>query len=147
MHKIKLLILIMLLASPAYAHKVSVFAYAEDGQLNIEGYFFDGRPAMDSRVEIYDNSGELLLIGQTDAEGIFQAADPGSRPLKISMNASMGHLAEFVLAAEEPVASEQNIPAAPERHGPKLSQVLCGLGYIFGIFGIFALIKSRKREA
>ncbi|HOO47392.1 MAG TPA: hypothetical protein PLM29_14235, partial [Deltaproteobacteria bacterium] len=54
-------VLIMLisgvLSTPAYGHKVMVFAYEEGGMVSLEGYFADGKKAQDSLVEVFGHDG------------------------------------------------------------------------------------------
>ena len=50
----------------AFAHKVNVFAYVEDGKIYTESYFNDGKKCVDSKIEVFDNHGKKLLEGLTD---------------------------------------------------------------------------------
>ena len=63
-------IIMVSISSIALAHKVNLFAYAENGMVHTESYFSDGKKAMDSTVEVFDaKSNELLLSGKTDKNG------------------------------------------------------------------------------
>ncbi len=94
--------LVCVLAMPqALAHKVNLFAYAEDGEVFVEGYFVDGKKAQNSAVEVYSPAGELLLEGVTNDEGQYRFPIPQHSDLKIVVNAGMGHQSEFVMAADE----------------------------------------------
>ncbi|MFC1749494.1 hypothetical protein ACFL2V_11885 [Pseudomonadota bacterium] len=94
----------------AYAHKVNLFAYAEEGEVFVEGYFVDGKKAQNSTVQVFNASGELVVEGTTDDEGIYRFSTPGKSDLKITLNAGMGHKGEFSLSADElggePVAAD-----------------------------------------
>lgn len=85
----------------AHAHKVMVFALAEDGRIHAEGYFADGKKAQDSLIEVFDPEGAKLLEGRTDKEGSFSFEIPEKTSLRIVLTASMGHKAEFVVPEEE----------------------------------------------
>lgn len=103
----------------AHAHKVNLFAYAEEGEVYVEGYFVDGKRALNSNVKVFNASGELLVEGTTDDSGIYRFAIPEKSDLKITLNAGMGHKGEFSLAADElgsePVAIANE---AAHNHGP-----------------------------
>ncbi len=90
----------------AGAHKASVFAYADNGQVYGEGYYFDGRPCRGCAIRVLasppgdeDEGGEKILFqGKTDEQGVFTFKDPiDTRPLIIKMDAGEGHLAVFTL--------------------------------------------------
>lgn len=81
----------LLLAGTATAHKVNVFAYAEDGKIYTECYFADGDPASGSKLSVYDSRGNLLLKDRTDSEGKFSFDIPTVDDLKIVIDAGMGH--------------------------------------------------------
>jgi nickel transport protein len=96
----------------AHAHKVMVFALAEDGRIHAQGYFADGKKAQDSLIEVFDPQGTKLLEGRTDKEGSFSFEIPEKSSLKIVLSASMGHKAQFIVPEEEidPSLQEKNIP-------------------------------------
>lgn len=166
------------------AHKVNIFAYVEGDSVYTESYFNDGRKCKNSTISVYDASGEQLREGTTDDEGIFVFPVPKREKLKIVLNASMGHRAEYVLSrgeltgeeVQEEVSTVQN-PAGGEtvtdgdiarvidqalarRLGPlteavrrlekqqeraSLRDVLGGIGYIFGLMGLYYYFRSRPR--
>ena len=96
------LILALLIGSNALAHKVNVFAYAEDGMVHTESYFSDGRKVMDSTVEVFDaKNNKLLLTGRTDKNGEFSFKIPQATGLRIVLTASMGHKNEYLLTEDE----------------------------------------------
>ncbi len=49
-----LVVVFSILPTFSYAHKVSVYGYAEDGMVFVEGYFVDGSKAKNSSVEVFD---------------------------------------------------------------------------------------------
>ena len=96
------LVLVVLLSSTALAHKVNLFAYAEDGMVHTESYFSDGRKVMNSTVEIFDaRNNKLLLTGKTDKNGEFSFKIPQATGLRIVLTASMGHKDEYLLSEGE----------------------------------------------
>jgi len=90
-----------ILSSEAQAHKVNMFAFAEGNQVFVEGYFSDGKRAKNSEVIVYDPDGETLVRGVTDDEGAYTFDIPKQDDLRITLNAGMGHMTEYVIASNE----------------------------------------------
>jgi len=182
------LIIIMMDVS-TFAHKVNIFAYLEGDKVYTESYFNDGKKCIDSKIEVFDNRGNMLLESLTDEEGMFSFEIPSENvidgDLKVVLTASMGHRAEYTISAdelgdtvvsieeklEEPisVASPETIlvdlkeiqliiedtldeklkpimieikKSQEDRISP--TEIIGGIGYIIGIFGIIAYFLSRK---
>jgi nickel transport protein len=92
----------LLFVSLANAHKVSIYAYAENGLVHSESYFVDGTKCKNSVLEVFDGrDGTKLLEGKTDEEGKFSFKIPKITSLKLVLHASMGHQAEFILGEDE----------------------------------------------
>lgn len=111
-----------LLTTPLEAHKVNVFAYVEGDKVIVEGYFSGNVKAMDSFVEVFDETGKKLHQGKTDRKGqySFSLSDlpPFSGGLKIILDAEMGHKAEFVIPpADLPSPVKRETPG-PDRTQP-----------------------------
>lgn len=97
-----LLFSICILIQSADAHKVNIFAYAENGRVYAEGYFADGSKCKNSLVEVVDNkTGEKLLKGNTDDNGQFSFDIPHVTSVKLILHAGMGHQNEYTLTEEE----------------------------------------------
>jgi len=88
-------------ALPAFAHKVSIFAYAENGTVYTESYFPDGKPVVNGKIEVYNSAGRLIQDGRTDEEGNFKFKIQAVEDLIIVLDASMGHRAEYSLKSDE----------------------------------------------
>jgi nickel transport protein len=92
----------LLFVSLANAHKVNIYAYAENGLVHSESYFVDGTKCKNSLLEVFDKKdGTKLIEGKTDEEGKFSFKIPKVTPLKLVLHASMGHQAEFTLGEDE----------------------------------------------
>ena len=105
-----LLFLICLFPQSANAHKVNIFAYAENGRVHAEGYFVDGSKCKNSLVEVVDNkTGEKLLEGKTDKNGQFSFNIPHATSIKLILHAGTGHQNEYTLTEEE--VREAMLPA------------------------------------
>jgi len=162
-----------------FAHRVDVFPYIENGKIVVEGYFSDGTPARNSKVEIYNEKGEKITEGKTNEKGFCSFPIPeNSQRLKIVLIASMGHRAEIFFSSEEKFEDSSNegekeevekvkkmneklekdelekaVEKAikplikmmeKERRKTRISDVIGGIGYILGIFGLIALLYKRK---
>jgi nickel transport protein len=154
-HSALTLLIILLPLVPAFAHKVSIFAWVENDTVRTESYFPDGKMVKNGKVSVYDSKDNLLLKGVTDEEGLFSFTIPKHDDLTIVLDASMGHRATFVLSAEElegvgAAAKDDEYAGVGTRHPEdKLSvgRVLCGIGYIVGIMGlIMYFYEKRKRK-
>ncbi|MFA4915252.1 MAG: hypothetical protein WC560_01095 [Syntrophales bacterium] len=86
----------------ADAHKVNIFAYAEEGTVHSESYFVDGSACKNSRIEVFDEkAGTRFLEGKTDEDGKFSFKIPKATSLKLVLHASMGHQNEYTLGEDE----------------------------------------------
>jgi len=183
-------LIIMMVNISVFAHKVNIFAYVEREKIYTESYFNDGKKCVESKIEVFDNQGNILLEGLTDQEGMFSFEAPSEDvidgDLKVVLTASLGHRAEYIVLANElrgitgiiKEKSEESIPAvSPEISSFDLkeiqsliedaldkklepimreikksqedsispTEIIGGIGYIVGIFGIIAYFLSRKR--
>jgi nickel transport protein len=92
-------------ATPALAHRVLVFAYAEGDTIHTESKFVPDTPVRQGKVMVLDaKTGKELLTGQTDDQGKFSfkipvAAAAEKMDLKIVVEAAMGHRGEWLLKA------------------------------------------------
>lgn len=200
-----LLLVLLVSATPAWAHRVLVFAYAEGQNIHIESKLVPDTPVKEGKVLISDKqSGKVLITGQTDALGKFACPIPPEAvaqrlDLLIVVEAGMGHKGEWLLKAEKylpgaaagvpavpapsapataapaavaspasPPATAQPVDAqaleeavsravarelAPVKemlaeltmHRTSLTDIIGGLGYILGIFGLWAYFLSKRQ--
>ena len=197
-----LLLAVGLVSTPALAHRVLVFAYAEGGSIYVEGKFVPNTPVRQGKVLVLDQKTEkVLLTGKTNDQGKFSFKIPAQAAaqkmdLKIVVEAAMGHQGEWLLKAKSylpgvKAASAAPAPASPppaassgpaaagaktatvdakmleevvnkalERqlgpikemltelsiHRTSLPDILGGLGYILGFFGLWAYFQSKKKK-
>lgn len=102
---------------PVSAHKVSIFAWVEDDTVFTESYFPDGTLVCNGKISVYDSSDTLVVNGQTDTQGEFSFKVPKVDEFTIVLDASMGHRATFILAADEISATYGGPTAAREDSG------------------------------
>ena len=91
----------MLTSATAWAHKVNLFAYVENGQIQVECFFPDGKPVVSGQIEITDSQRRKVAEGMTDTKGKFSVPIPAVDDLTITVNASMGHKNTFLLKKTE----------------------------------------------
>ena len=94
-------LLSMVCALPVQAHKVNIFAYVEDGEIQIESYFPDGKAVEGGTIEVLDSQNQKVAEGVTDKEGKCAFRIPKKDDLTIVINASMGHKNSYLLKKNE----------------------------------------------
>ncbi len=169
------------------AHKLSIFAYYEDGKLNVESFFSDGTGCKNCDIKIYNNSGKEIYSGKLDAKGEKIIPIKLNSNIKIKVIASIGHESTFNLKINGSQKEEksENISTSTNQNqklqeltsidtkrlikeirkqikkeleiqlrpiimqlakleGNKTEKIIAGIGYIFGIFGLFMLFKRKQ---
>ena len=96
-----LIIIVILFDMPAFAHKVSIFAWVEGDTVYTQSKFSRGRKTKGAPVIVFDLEGNKLLEGKTDDKGEFSFNIPKKTALKVVLKASMGHMAEWKIPLEE----------------------------------------------
>ncbi|MBI4642174.1 MAG: hypothetical protein HY790_05165 [Deltaproteobacteria bacterium] len=120
---------VLALTTPAQAHRVLVFAYAEGDTIHTEGKFVPNNPVRQGQVQVLEQkTGKILVTGKTDDQGKYAfkipaAAAAQKMDLKIVIVAAMGHQGEWLLKASSylPGAKKATVapaPAAPQAAAP-----------------------------
>lgn len=188
MKNIRIFALIMILAPLVFAHRVNIFAQVEGDSIIGQGYYNDGVPVRNQKVEVFRLNGQTLLELETDSAGYFRFLPRIREDLKIVLYAGLGHQAEILIKASdlpearmpqaEKAKSLQNkVEKTPEKSeidveqlrrmveevveekfntlrelivkqqkSISLTTVIGGIGYIFGIFGLFLYFRRKKRQ-
>jgi len=105
-------------ASPVFAHRVKVFAYAEGRSVMGRGYFSGGGKPRNCPITVLLPDGTTLLTCKTDDEGRFTFEATVRANLTIILDAGAGHRAEYTLTADQ---LPEDLPApagAAERPQP-----------------------------
>jgi nickel transport protein len=89
------------ISAPAFAHKVTIFAWVEGDRVFTESKFSGGRRATSAEVAVFDRGGTQLLEGTTDGKGEFSFRIPKLTDLRIVLNAGTGHRAEWTITESE----------------------------------------------
>ena len=91
----------LLVAAPAKAHRVTIFAWSEGDLVHTVSKFSGGKTVKNGRVTVYDLQGNLFLEGATDEQGNFSFTAPAKGALRIVLNTGAGHRAEWILEASD----------------------------------------------
>lgn len=145
----------------AAAHSLNLFVHgSNDGTVKGNAYFTGGDPARNLTVRVEDSKGKPLGETTTDAEGNFNyKADPSIGAIKFVVRTDDGHRAAASVQFNVPAASPTGAASATAPTGDiavlheaiqklekrlLLRDVIGGIGYIFGIAGLWALLKTRR---
>ncbi len=95
------LLLALVLASPAAAHKLKVFAAVEGNQIAGYGFFIGGGRAQDTPWVAKTENGTVVGEGRTGPEGDFRftVPEPLTSDITVSLNTEEGHIASKTIAA------------------------------------------------
>ena len=108
--------LLLVLQTPALAHRVNIFAWTEGPQVAVKCGFSGGNSVKNGEITVYDAAdGQVLLTGQTDAEGLFRFDIPPKgrdHGLRIRINAGEGHQNQWLLEPAELASAPAPIVAA-----------------------------------
>lgn len=105
-------------ASPAAAHKASVFAAVQGKVISGEAYFRDGSPLRNAQVTVFEPAGTKLGETKTDAEGKFSFEPRRRCDHRLVVDGGEGHAAEYTVRAEELPSGLSDGKAAGANPGP-----------------------------
>ena len=119
------LLLALMFASPAAAHKLKVFAAVEGNTVSGYAFFIGGGRAQDTPWSAQDEAGRALGSGRTSGEGEFRFAvpEPITSDITITVDTQEGHIATRTLKsarfgvtepATEPAGAETTAQAEPK---------------------------------
>jgi nickel transport protein len=142
-------------SSPSFAHKVYVFAWAEDGVVYSESSFGD-KKVIKGKVEVTDGNGTVISKGITDDQGNYSFKIPKNpeSDLLITMDASMGHRAtwrvtldEMLGAASKTAHGDAMAQKAELEKGPSVMRIASGIGIIFALAFGAGIVNNRRRRS
>ncbi|QJA06634.1 cobalt transporter CbiM [Thermosulfurimonas marina] len=138
--------LLLVLASPARAHRLDFDLRPQDGGLLLEAYFADGRPARGDRVELYCQDRKVAET-VTDQEGRARLSRPPCTEVRVVVSGALGHRAERVLrlAPEKPSAPKSE--PSPPKHPRELpvEGILSGLALLLALAALGLALENRRR--
>ncbi len=112
-----LLLAALLGGGPAWAHKVTVFAWVEGNRIYTESQFSGGRKVNHGKIQVFDDKDKMLLEGVTDDQGAFDFEIPKVCDLKIVLIAGMGHQNQWIVPADE-IREAAGLPAGTKPEEP-----------------------------
>jgi hypothetical protein len=134
-----------IVSAPVDAHRVNLFAYVEGDTVHVESKFSGGKRVNAGKIIVLDALGTELLTGMTDENGAFSFKVPKQTELKIVLEASTGHRAEWTIAA-----SEIQMPASGKKaesgKNTTFTNMFIGLGLIFGLTAVIAYMRNRRKK-
>jgi len=126
-----LVLMALLNVPPALAHRVSIFAWVQGDTVHTQSKFMGGKEPDKALIEVFDETGKLLLKGKTDAQGLFSFQAPKISDMQIVLTAGVGHRAVWALSREDflEATAESHIdagsddvpPGEPNTFDPKMS--------------------------
>ncbi|KAF0220947.1 MAG: hypothetical protein FD176_3274 [Rhodospirillaceae bacterium] len=164
------LCLLLVCASPALAHKLKLFVTGEGGQVVGSLYFAGGGKAGQLDGLVLDSTGQVVARLRTGDDGSFRFTPPDGGLYRIRFETADGHMAETSIGTSAPSlpATSAAIPAAvatpdldaalarqlrPLREQidalesrARLSDIIGGIGFIFGLFGCYAWITAWRKS-
>jgi nickel transport protein len=93
--------IILLNASHVLAHGVSIFAWVQGDTVHTQSKYMGGKRPNQALIEVFDETGKLLLKGKTDAQGLFSYRAPKKSDMQIVLTAGMGHRAVWTISKED----------------------------------------------
>lgn len=158
-----------LCVTTAFAHSLNLFVHDDGASIKGNAYFTGGTPAQNVTVRVEDAANTLLGETKTDSEGNFVYSGPRATGTTLIVAVTQdGHRAQAsVESASGTTAPAAAGPAPASQSGAEmksfeahmaelheainrlenrlwLRDVLGGIGYIFGLAGLWALIKARS---
>ncbi len=159
-----------LLAAPAQAHKLKVFATAEGTDIVGSAYFAGGDKAVGLPGRILGADGSLVATFATGPDGTFRQGVAARMDHTVAVESDDGHAAQFTIPAAEfpPSLPQGKAAAAPAGDAAaleaaiarqirplreqldayeeriRLHDLMGGIGTIFGLFGCWAWLRSRR---
>jgi nickel transport protein len=149
---ILLIFAIVLFPANLFAHKIYVFAWAEDGNIFSESKFSSNKPVKNAKVSVHNQSDEIMLTGVTSDKGTFtfKISENIASDITINVDAGMGHMGKWKLGLDE-ILSAYNGKADKESaliekdkkiKRPSFISVSAGILIIFIFFLLIAYLKK-----
>ena len=130
----------IVLVTVAFAHKVIIFAWVEDGMIFSQSSFGSKRKARDCAITVLNDKGMVIHKGQTDKQGEYSFKIPENidSDLILKLEAGTGHQAQWKISKQELVTkpSEQDISFTKKEKenlekSPSILKIITGIVIIF----------------
>jgi nickel transport protein len=123
-----IILIIPILSSPCFAHKVRIFAWQDGDNIVTESKFSRGKSARNAEITVVEKeTGKDLLSGKTNTEGIFTFPLPqiNSKELQIVVDTGDGHKNSWIFNLDNSIpddkkttVSQPEIPTSPQLPTP-----------------------------
>ncbi len=143
-------------AGAALAHKVYVFAWAENGRIFTQSSFSEKRMVAAGRITVSDENGQVLLKGETSEQGMFsfEIPDDLETGLVIKLDAGMGHAAEWQMSRSDIREAKTGQDTRGRTEGeldkrirqPGVLSTVAGVAVIFVLFFAISFIYRKRRR-
>jgi len=149
------IILTLMPAGFAHAHKVIIFAWVEDGMIFSESHFGSKREAKNCRITVMNGKGLLVHEGKTDNQGKYSFKIPENidSGLVLHLDAGTGHKAYWKISENELNInpSNEDIKNAMETKvklegKPSVYKIIIGVGIIFLFAMVLKFFKKRRKK-
>ena len=113
------IIILVCSSSPSYAHKVRVFAWAQQDIITVESSFSGGRKMVNGTITVNNEAtGDTIISGTTNADGIFTFTLPETittqgPTLNIMVSGGDGHQAHWIMEPEDYLGARKIARSVP----------------------------------
>lgn len=139
---LKVIITTLILTLSAFAH--GIYYDLIEGAIAVRITAPNNVPISNAKVEVYAPEASLAFVqGRSDINGNFAFLPDSKGVWKVLINADSdhgGHLKEFTINIDDKFKIKDFEKLPYERY----FTIISVLGFLFGIFGVFSMIKSRK---
>jgi nickel transport protein len=151
-----IIILTLIPAGFAHAHKVIIFAWVEDGMIFSESQFGSKREAKNCSIRVLNGKGLLVHEGKTDNQGKYSFKIPENidSSLVLYLDAGTAHKAHWKISENELNInpSNEDIKNAMEtkaklEENPSVYKIVTGVGIIFLLAMVLKFFKKRCKKS
>lgn len=104
-----LIFMMLVLFSPLLsAHKLSIFAEENAGEIQGSAYFYGGGKAKGIKIVFYDRNGKPCFSTRTSEDGTFAGEAPATGPIRIEADSGDGHKVEYIVEVSAVKPLEDN---------------------------------------
>lgn len=152
MNKLFQAVIFLLFSANLFAHGLHLSAQYDGEKISGKAYYSDQTPAVETYVEaVKQGENEPEVYGKTDKDGRFSLPLTQEGTFKVIIEGIEGHRAETLvqkMVTQNNTADIQLLREEIEQLKNKiyLRDIIGGIGYIFGLFGVITLLCNRKEK-
>ncbi|HJZ93588.1 MAG TPA: carboxypeptidase-like regulatory domain-containing protein [Gemmataceae bacterium] len=131
-------LVVVALASPAFAHKLELVSKQVGDQLRVEAFYADDTPAQEAKVTV-SIEGNVVAEGRTDEKGVWTCPKPAPGTYSVRVE-SVGHAAKETLVIADAALAAEPESTAPAESSARFAKtatpwrrIALGLGLIAGV--------------